>query len=394
LDLSGSGLTFAQDYTNGVTPTVFKFDGLRAANNYAASTPVPIQLDVAGYPYYVATLLDNDFSNAVWTSYTTPNVSVDLGSIPGWHEVWIGLRGHADGPGSAVWQRKRLKLAPASPSLVITGPTNSVVSVPMIQLTGYSREPLSSISYDLSNAAGTVTNQQVLVLNQYYDTNTWEFTTNTFQAFDCTLTNGVNTFTIHATSLAGCFATLVTNVTLDYSTKTNPPSVQITWPRDGDIISGSTFAVDGYVPDATVSVSGTVSDTSGNTNTVRGLVERNGKFWVERLPLNTGTNSVALSAWDTVGNVTTTNFSVVQGSLTLTLDPVTPASQLWQPYVNVTGRISDPSYAIWINGVKGHNNGDGTWYATNAPVTRGTTASFEVEAFAPNEQQPDGSYGN
>ena len=146
--------------------------------------------------------------------------------------------------------------------------------------------------------------------------------------------------------------------------------------------------------DATVTVAATITDSSGNTNMVKGLVERSGTFWVENLPLNSGTNSVRLTVTDVAGNVATTNFNVTQSAVTLTVNPVAPDSQLWQPTVNVGGTISDASYAVWVNGVKGHNNGDGTWTASNVPVNDGGTASFTATGYAPNEQQPDGSYGN
>jgi hypothetical protein len=97
---------------------------------------------------------------------------------------------------------------------------------------------------------------------------------------------------------------------------------------------------------------------------------------------------------DAVGNSTSTNFNVVQSAVTLTVNPVSNPQQLWQPVVNLTGTVSDAAYAIWVNGVKGHNNGDGTWTASNVPVNSGGTASFTVIGYAPNEPQPDGSYGN
>ncbi len=395
LDYSGNGLTFAQDYSNNITPTVFKYTGLEVSNNYVSTTTPAVQLDVAGNPYYVATLIDdNNFSNAVWNIYSGSTMTVNLGSVQGWHEVWIGLRAHADDPTSAVWQRKRLKLDWTPPALFIANPTNTTVDIPMIQLQGFSPEALSSISYDLTNAAGLVTNQQILVLNQYYDTTTWEFTTNTWQAFDVVLTNGVNTFIFHATDLAGNTATASYNLTVDYSAKTNPPSVQITWPQPGTEVSGSSFTVDGQVSDATVAVAATIADNTGNTNAVKGLVERTGKFWLENLPLSSGTNTVTLTVTDAAGNSTTTSFGVVQSAVTLTVNPVTPASDLWKKHINLYGTVSDASCAIWVNGVKGHNNGDGTWSASNVPVNDGGTASFTATGYAPSEQQPDGSYGN
>ena len=124
-----------------------------------------------------------------------------------------------------------------------------------------------------------------------------------------------------------------------------------------------------------------------------GLVERTGKFWVDNIPLAGGTNMVALTITDAAGNSSSTNISVVQSALLLTMNPVTPASQLWQPTVNVSGTISDPSYAVWVNGVKASNPGNGTWTATNVPVTQGGAAVFQMTAYSPDEQQPDGSYG-
>lgn len=163
---------------------------------------------------------------------------------------------------------------------------------------------------------------------------------------------------------------------------------------NGTQISGTDFTWDGFVSDPTVTISATITDTNGDTNVVTGLVERNGKFWVENLPLNSGINALTLTVTDVVGNTSVTNISVVQSALVLTMNPVTPDTQLWQPTVNLTGTISDASQAVWVNGVKGHNNGYGTWSATNVPTTAGGTASFTITAYGPTEQQPDGSFGN
>lgn len=76
------------------------------------------------------------------------------------------------------------------------------------------------------------------------------------------------------------------------------------------------------------------------------------------------------------------------------MDDVTPDTELWQPTVNLTGTISEATYAVWVNGVKGHNTGYGTWYADDVPTTPGGSASFTITAYEPTEQQPDLSYGN
>ncbi len=47
------------------------------------------------------------------------------------------------------------------------------------------------------------------------------------------------------------------------------------------------------------------------------LVERNGMFWMEDLPLGAGMISIESTATDAAGNVNTTSFKVVQSGLTL-----------------------------------------------------------------------------
>jgi hypothetical protein len=213
----------------------------------------------------------------------------------------------------------------------------------------------------------------------------------------------LNVITIQATDLAGDTTTTNFNFTLDYSSKTNPPGIQITWPQNGTQISGSTFTCQGVISDPTATMVTQLVFTNSNTNLFWGgiytnvyvaSVERNGNFWLENLPLNSGTNLFSIQVTDAAGNINVTNLAVVQSSLTLAINPVTPDSQLWQPTVNLTGTISDQTYAVWVNGIKGHNNEDGTWYANNVPVNNGGTASFTATAYAPTEQQPDRSYGN
>ena len=202
----------------------------------------------------------------------------------------------------------------------------------------------------------------------------------------------MNIITLHAADFAGNVTTTNFSFTVDYSSKTNPPVVQLTWPLDGMQIVGDTFTIRGQVDDPTVTVSATVTDTNGDVNMVNGLVERDGRFWLENLPLNTGTNSLSITVSNVVGNATVTNISLVPSALTLTMTPVSDPSQLWQPTVSVGGTISDASYAVWADGVKGTNNGDGTWSAT-VPTTPGGVAIFDVTAYPPAEAPSGTSTG-
>jgi hypothetical protein len=401
-NFDSQGNTLGFDYTNALDPNIIAFS-LTVTNQYVNSMSAPVQVNVtAGVPSYFAVLVDGtNFNNATWNAYTSSNINVYLGLAQGWHDVWIGLRGFPPNA-TQTWRWKHLDLT-MPPVLAITNPVGGVVDEPTIQIYGYCQDILASISYDISNALGVVTNQPSEITDQYYDTNACAFTTNYFECLDVPLTTGLNTITIHATDLAGDTTTTNFYFTLDYSSKTNPPTVRITWPQNGTQISGNNFTCRGVINDPTATVAAQVVFTNSDTNTFfngvytntyMASVERNGNFWLENLPLNSGTNTFTITVKDAAGNTSVTNVSVVKSSFTLTVNPVTPDSQLWQPTVNLTGTISDATYAVWVNGVKGHNNGNGTWSASNVPTSDGGTASFTVTAYAPNEQQPDGSYGN
>ncbi len=393
-NLDDLGNTFAYDFVMGLDPNVISFS-VEVTNNYFASINAPVMANISyGQPGYYATLVDDtNFQHAVWNNYVSSNLTVNLGMTEGWHDVWVGLRGHADTADEAVWESKQIKLDLTPPALVITGPTNGTVDVPMIQLTGYSPEALSSISYDLSNAAGTVTNQQVLVLDQYYDTNSLGFTTNTFQAFDVSLATGVNVFTLHATDLAGNVTTTNFSLTLDYSNKTNPPVAALIWPQNGLKVCGSNFTCNGSVSDPTASVTVQMVDTNGNTNVFNALVGRDGKFYVSDLPLNSGTNVYTLTVTDVANNITTTNFTVIQGDAGLTIDPISPNQTM------VTGEINFNTFTVWVNGIKAtmssspNDNGIYTWEADDVPIPPNGSL-VQVTAIPNSDNGGYGSWGN
>jgi hypothetical protein len=381
-----NGQSFADDFSNDISPTVFRFTGIEVTNHYVSSGAVPAQLDVTGSPYYLAISLDdsNYLTSGAWTEYASSNITVNLGLTEGWHDVRAGLRGHGDAPTNAVWQYQHLKLDFTPPALVITSPTNHVVSVPVLQLTGYSSEALSSIRYALTNAAGTFTNEPVFVIGQGYDTNTWEFTTNTFQAFDLSLTTGLNHFTFYAVDEANNVTMTNFNVTLDYSAKTNPPAVQLYWPQDGNQISGTNFLVCGRVDDTTVKISAQIVDGNNNTNFASGAVGRDGIFWLQNLPLNTPTNTLTLTVQDVVGNTTVTNLTLRQSGVALTLNPATAGA------TSVSGTIDASGYKIWVNGTNAVQPGNGTWHAT-LPAMTGASGMIEATAIPNSDNGGNGS---
>jgi hypothetical protein len=371
------------DFQNDRDPNIISFN-LSSANQYVNANNASAQLNVTGGEASAfAVLVDNtNYSDANWTTYNSSNININLGSTEGWHQVYIGLRGFSSNA-SQTWESTRLKLDLTPPLLVITNPASDTVTQPVIQLQGYSPEVLASLSYDVSNATELVTNQSGIILNQFFDTNTLEFTTNYFQCFDVQLTNCLNIVTIHVTDLAGNITTSNFNFTLDYSSATNPPIIQLSWPQAGTKISGNSFTWRGKVSDPTAQVVAQTVDSNGITNSVTGQIGRDGNFLARDIPLSDGTNNLSLTVTDSAGNIGVTNIPVVKSSLVLTIT----SAGLGQA---VTGTISDPAnYTIWVNGVKATNNLNGTWTAPDPHLTL-DTPTVQVRAIPSSDNGGNG----
>jgi len=321
-----------------------------------------------------------NFAGATWIPFSSMPL-VDIGTNEGTHEVWFGFRGTN---GIVFWTSDTITLDRTPPSIVITNPVLTTTSRPIIQIQGYSTEPLSDIYFDVTNAAGSVTNQQGFVTAQSFDTNNFNATTNWFQCFDVELTNGVNTITVHAADLAGNVTTTNVIITLDFTGDPNPPVITVTWPQDGAQISGTNFTLRGALDDETAQITAQTVDINGVTNIVSGVVERNGTFWLEDLLLNPGTNLVAIVATDAAGNASVTNLTLFQSSVTFAINPVSD-DQLNQPATTVSGTVSDPSYDVWINGVQAIVDGSGNWTVGNVPVYGNGTATFDAIAYPPGQ---------
>jgi len=64
---------------------------------------------------------------------------VDIGTNEGTHEIWFGFRGTN---GVVYWTSDTVTLDKTPPAIVITNPIFSTTSRPIIQVQGYSTEPL------------------------------------------------------------------------------------------------------------------------------------------------------------------------------------------------------------------------------------------------------------
>ena len=346
---------------------------LQFTNYNVKASPVNGTVGVtSGVPSYKAILVnDTNLTDAVWQPYTSSNLAVPLSSGNGIYTVSVGLRG-LPADAQETWVNTQLNFSNTPPVLTVTNPVSSTVSVPMIQLQGLVSASLSQLTYDVSNAAGIFTNQQGYWQPVFYDDNLQTFTTNSFQCYDIALTNGLNVITLHATDVAGNTATTNVSYTLDYSGDHTAPVISLIWPTNGASIAGSNFTAQAQVDDATATVTASI-----NSNIVAGLVERGGTVWFNNLSLNSGTNSLTITATDAAGNMSTTNVNVVQSTVSLNIDLLT-TGQLNQSSVTVTGTIGDSSEQITVNGVAATVSGN-NWSAANVPVSPDGTASLNVQ---------------
>jgi hypothetical protein len=380
-DIDSQGNTLGDDYTNGINPNILGF-AMVMTNNYVNTAYPTVQLDIfAGIPDRYAVLVnDTNQADAVWQPYSSSNVLVILGA-DGKYDVSIGLSGSASGE-LVAWQDVQLTKDTVPPILTITNPVSGTLFQPLIQLQGFANEQLSQITFDVSNAAGIFTNQMAYVTGEFFDTNLLASTTNWFQCYDVSVTNGLNVVTLHAFDVAGNETTTNLNYILDYSSDTNMPVLSLIWPQPNALIGGSNFTLQATVDDDTATVFASITDTNGDTNIVMAVVERNGNVWAENLPLMAGTNTVTLTATNAAGVVSTTNFMIVQSPVTVTIDPIS-SDQLSQPTVSVTGSVSDPSQNIWVNGLAAYYTDEaGDWEADGVAVNLTGLVNLTVQAGA------------
>jgi hypothetical protein len=92
------------------------------------------------------------------------------------------------------------------------------------------------------------------------------------------------------------------------------------------------------------------------------IVEHNGRVIVKDLPLEDGTNAISVVAKDAAGNSSVTNLNIYGSPVKITMRPIS-LERLNQQCVSVSGMISDPSLAVWVNGQQATVSGNGQWKA-------------------------------
>ena len=248
----------------------------------------------------------------------------------------------------------------------------------MIEIAGTSEEPLQDVSYDIISNIRSLTNQVGYVSHTYFDEAKDIFTTNWFNCYDVELAPGTNQVVMHCKFATGRKVTVTNVYVLRLDLKTNAPVFALEFPAPNREISGDQVSVRGRVDDITLKITGEVS-VGSETRTIRGIIERNGRCWLEHVPLLAKTNSLRITLTDTVGNSTVTNLILVKSDDEIVINPV-PPRQLYQMQVTVTGRVTPYNRTLWVNGVKAIVSQDGNWSADGVSLSDEGVAIFDVFA--------------
>ncbi len=323
-----------------------------------------------------------------WRPFTNM-LPIDLGPGDGQRTIWLYGRW---GEGAAYEQHgsgTHVEVVTSPPIIIITNPRSSSVSQPMIQLQGYSIQPVEQIRYELVNARGQRHSGEGLVNDSVMDLRTVShYSTNFFTCYDLNLAPGTNQIVLRCQDYAGNWGTNTYTYVFTTSQDRTPPKITLEYPRHGQTLSCDYFTARGKLDDFTALITGTIS-FAGKTNVVEGLVERNGYFWLENLPLGPGQNLLRINVLDASANLASTNILILRDANTLTVNTgAIPSDQLWALRTRVAGTVQPPSRRVWVNGVEARVEADGTWVATQVPVVSagGGSAVFDATCY-PREIQ-------
>jgi len=332
---------------------------------------------------------ENNYDSDRWVPFQT-NLLVDLGPGTGRRSIVFGYQ-FKGRPFDGHWSGSFITIQGSATVLVITNPIAGVISQPMIQLQGYTtRDWGKPLTYQIFNQTGNLTaTGEGLVNNKDYNLNTGSYTTTYFSCYDLTLNPGTNTIVLRGEDEAGY--SFSTNLVFVFSTAgvTHPPVFSVDYPAPGGKIVDDSITIRGPSDNPTAKFVALIS-SKGQTNKLTAVVERNGYFWFDHVPLILGENQVKIMATDVAGNTSSTNFALYRSDeVRIHMDPVIPANQLWQRTIaTVTGKVQPASRDVWINGVQATVKTDGTWLAKNVPVLSspsGGTAFFNMTAIPPGD---------
>jgi hypothetical protein len=386
-DFDQDGFSNLEEYLSGDDPNTIVFYATFENLHVADGPAVGHVTVVKGVPAKMALLVDTtDFESANWDNFAS-TFHANMAATDGPHSLYLGLKGRAQ-TSVPTWVEFKLYRDTTPPLVVVTNPAQEVVFHSFIQLEGYSTEPVAWVRYDLNNEAGAWTDLEGYVVDKAIDPDSFEVSTNWFACFDIPLTNGANSIVLRVSDLAGNVAT--NQLTFYYAVPTEPPVLNLWWPQDGANLSGTDFVIRGWVSDPTAEV---FAELLGQEATGRfdGIVERNGTFWIQGLPLTASSNAVKVTVLDAGENAAVTNFVVFRSPVDITIEPLSPFI-MNNPFVTVRGTINASDYKLWVNGVEA-TLASGTWQAEGVPLPAGGTALIQVRAIPLSDNNGHGTGG-
>lgn len=266
----------------------------------------------------------------------------------------------------------------AVPAIVATNDPPGEYSRPIIQIHCLCNRELKDVSYDLRHPSDEHKNLTGYINEAIFDPKHWKEVGTAFACLDVELAPGTNTVTLHCKGWGGQMLTTNLTYILNLERDHAAPRFSVTWPTNGQSVSGDVISIRGQVDDNNAIMRARVIG-GGKTNILTGLTERSGRFWIERLSLTGISNEVSLAAIDPAGNVATSDLVILRSRTRLTIDPV-PERQLYQLRVQVTGSVNPPDQEVWVNGKQAVVSPDGKWVAKRVPVTEGGVGIFEAIA--------------
>ena len=135
-DYDNDGTNNLQEFLNGADPNKITFS-VSFPNQYASTNVVTGLITVlGGVPSGMAWLVDGtNFASASWTNHSS-DITVNLGSTEGAHDVWIGLRG-LPSDAHQTWVDTTLILNSVAPAIAIASPAdNSSFNAARINVSG------------------------------------------------------------------------------------------------------------------------------------------------------------------------------------------------------------------------------------------------------------------
>ncbi|MCW5553621.1 MAG: hypothetical protein KIS67_15855, partial [Verrucomicrobiae bacterium] len=175
--------------------------------------------------------LHDPFANAKWFPFQT-NYVVDLGPGDGDRSIKFSYR-YKGQSRSSGWSGSSVTVQTTKPVLQIVNPTNTIQPQPLIQLQGYSSQPLQSVRYDLVNESGVkvLTDEEGFVNSRYEGGFPFQPGEEYFTCFDIELSPGTNTIILRCQDEAG--NSMTTNLVYVFTTvgDTIPPMLVLHWPR-------------------------------------------------------------------------------------------------------------------------------------------------------------------